>query len=117
MGDKPRYTYHYTPVEHFNTFGPGQDYFPPRFAEEGFIHCTDGAENMVKVVNRLYSSDPRDYLVLYIDKERVKSPIKYEDPAEIYPHIYGPLNLDAVVEKRPASRNPDGTFQAMHFEL
>ena len=113
MNDKPRYTFHYTPAEHFLTFGPSEGYTPPHFAEEGFIHCTDGAGNMAAVANRFYKDDPRDFLVLYIDKTRVKSPIKYEDPGEIYPHIYGPLNQDAIVDKRPASREPDGTFMVM----
>ena len=113
MSEKPRYTFHYTPAEHFQAFGPNDEYTPPRFSEEGFIHCTDGAENMAKVANRFYKDDPRAFLVLYIDKTRVKSPIKYEDPDEIYPHIYGPLNQDAIVDKRPALREPDGTFLPM----
>ena len=113
MPDKPRYTFHYTPEEYFNSRNPGEDYTPSDYEWEGFIHCTDGAENMVKVVDRFYREDPRDFLVLYIDKERVASPVKYEDPAEIYPHIYGPLNRDAIVEVRPALREPDGTFLPM----
>ena len=113
MVEKPRYTFHYTPAEYFARFGPGEDYTPPRFAEEGFMHCTDGALNMAATANRYYRNDPRDFLALYIDKERVKSPIKYEDPGEIYPHIYGPLNMDAVADKRPALREPDGTFLPM----
>jgi uncharacterized protein (DUF952 family) len=113
MTAKPRYTFHYTPASHFEKFGPGEDYTPPQFAQEGFIHCTDGAENMLKVVNSIYRDDPRHFLALYIDKTRVKSPIKYDDPEEIYPHIYGPLNTDAIADKRPALRNADGAFLAM----
>src|SRR5436309_15476226 len=110
MKPKPRYAFHYTPVEHFEKFGLGEDYTPPQFAQEGFIHCTDGAENMLKVVNRIYKDDPRDFLVFYIDKTRVKSPIKYEDPEEIYPHIYGPLNTGAIRNKPPAPPCQGRTF-------
>jgi uncharacterized protein (DUF952 family) len=113
MKPKPRYAFHYTPIAHFEKFAPGEDYTPPQFAQEGFIHTTDGAENMLKVVNRIYKDDHREFLVLYIDKTLVKSPIKYEDPEEIYPHIYGPLNLDAVVDKRLALRAADGRFLVM----
>jgi uncharacterized protein (DUF952 family) len=113
MLDKPRYAFHYTPSSYFERFGPGEDYTPPEYAEEGFIHTTDGAENMAKVANWIYKDDQREFTVLYIDKELVKSPIRYDDPDEIYPHIYGPLNLDAVVETRPALREPDGTFLPM----
>lgn len=113
MSDKPRYTFHYSPAEYFAALDPEKDYTPPHYAQEGFIHCTDGSENMAKVANRYYRGDPRDFLVLYLDKTRIKSPVKYEDPAEIYPHIYGPLNRDAIVEIRPALRAPDGTFLPM----
>lgn len=113
MPSKPRYTFHYTPVEYFDRFGLDEDYRPPTFEQEGFIHCTDGAENMAAVANRFYKDDPREFWVLYIDKELVASPIKYEDPDEIYPHIYGPLNRDAIVRRRPAFREHDGTFLPM----
>ena len=113
MRPKPRYAFHYTSASYFDKFAPGEDYTPPEFAEEGFIHSTDGAENMAKVANAIYKDDPREFLVLYIDKTRVTSPIKYEDPDKIYPHIYGPLNADAIVDRRPALRRPDGTFLPM----
>ena len=68
---------------------------------------------MAATGNRHYRDDPRDFYLLYIDTERVKSPIKYEDPGHIYPHIYGPLNRDAIVGKRIALRDADGTFLVM----
>jgi uncharacterized protein (DUF952 family) len=71
-------------------------------AEEGFIHASTAAQ--VPVVAAAYYRDAPDLVLLVIDPERVGSPIRYErvpgqpDP---YPHIYGPLNLDAVLETRP----------------
>ena len=71
-------------------------------AEEGFIHASTAAQ--VPVVAGAYYRDAPDLVLLVIDTERVGSPIRYElvpgqpDP---YPHIYGPLNLDAVIETRP----------------
>jgi uncharacterized protein (DUF952 family) len=56
------------------------------------------------VVAAAYYRDAPDLVLLVIDTERVGSPVRYErvpgqpDP---YPHIYGPLNLDAVIEVRP----------------
>jgi uncharacterized protein (DUF952 family) len=40
----------------------------------------------------------------------LQSPVRYDDPAQIYPHIYGPINLDAVVEVRRVIRLADGSF-------
>ncbi len=59
--------------------------------------------------------------VLAIDPERVTSEVRYEAPAPpappdsplagvMFPHIYGPLNRDAIVEVRSAMRSADGTF-------
>jgi uncharacterized protein (DUF952 family) len=110
---EPRYTLHYTPVDYFDALDPTKDYTPPNYEREGFIHCTDGAENLARVGNVHYRDDPRDFYVLTIDKERVKSPVKYEDAGRIYPHVYGPLNRDAIVRKRMAERLADGTFAVM----
>jgi uncharacterized protein (DUF952 family) len=113
---EPRYTLHFTPAEYFDSLDPSQDYTPPDYEREGFIHCTDGAENLARVGNTFYRDDPHDFYVLTIDKERVKSQIKYEDDGRIYPHIYGPLNRDAIVNKRMAERLEDGTFAVMAEE-
>ena len=43
-------------------------------------------------------------VVLRIDPERLNCPLIWENPHEkwkLFPHIYGPLNLDAVVEVVP----------------
>ena len=109
----PRFTLHYSPVPYFDSLDPNVDYVPPHFEQEGFIHTTDGAENMAATGNRHYRDDPRDFYLLTIDTERVKSPIKYDDPNRIYPHIYGPLNRDAIVDKKVALREADGTFLVM----
>ena len=68
-------------------------------ATEGFIHCSATLEQLLRVANRLYS-ERTDMLSLVIQTNRLTSHLK-EEPSrsgEIYPHIYGPLNLDAVTE-------------------
>ncbi|MBA2520561.1 MAG: DUF952 domain-containing protein [Chloroflexia bacterium] len=85
-------------------------YTPEAFEREGFIHCTDGDANLLGVANTFYLDDPRPYLVLVLDLDRLRSPVRYEDPAQIYPHIYGPINREAVVAVRRAVRLADGSF-------
>jgi uncharacterized protein (DUF952 family) len=71
-------------------------------AEEGFIHASTAAQ--VNQVAGAFYRDAPDLVLLVIDTERVGSPIRYERvPGQDlpYPHIYGPLNADAVVEVRP----------------
>ena len=80
-------------------------------AEEGFIHASQ-PEQVTPVANAFYQGVP-DLVLLTIDTERVGSPIRYEHvPGQDlpYPHIYGPLNVDAIVETRPFPPQPDGTF-------
>ena len=80
-------------------------------AEEGFIHASQAAQ-VARVANAFYRDVP-DLVLLVIDTERVTSPIRYEHvPGQDlpYPHIYGPLNPDAVIETRPFRPGPGGTF-------
>jgi uncharacterized protein (DUF952 family) len=69
--------------------------------EEGFIHCSY-AHQLAHVVST-YFRDVEGLLVLVIDPQRVNAEIRQESAGgdERFPHIYGPLNLDAVIETRP----------------
>jgi uncharacterized protein (DUF952 family) len=65
-------------------------------------------------VANLFCADAGEPLaVLVIDSERLSSPSQYDDVPgsdEPFPHIYGPLNPDAVVAVVPLEAGPDGTF-------
>lgn len=71
-------------------------------AEEGFIHASQ--QHQVQGVRDAFFRDVPDLVLLVIDTDLVSSPVRYDavpgqpDP---FPHIYGPLNTDAVVEVRP----------------
>ena len=49
---------------------------------------------------------------MLISTGQVRSEIKYEQSADhgIFPHIYGPLNLDAVLDTISLIPEPDGSF-------
>jgi uncharacterized protein (DUF952 family) len=80
-------------------------------ASEGFIHCSF-AEQVAWAANRFYA-EAVDLLLLHIDAERLTSPLREEpcDTGEIFPHIYGPLNRNAVVAVESLARGPDGGWQ------
>ncbi len=103
-------TFHLTPAAVWLSQAEAATYQPEPFATEGFIHCTDGEENLVRVANLFYQRDPRPHVVLMIDLERVTAPVRYEDPDCIFPHLHGPLNREAVVAVRAIERHDDGTF-------
>ena len=102
--------YHLVPRDELERQAPATDYLPAAYEADGFIHLTDGAEELAIVGNRYYRADPRPYLALVIDLARVRAPVRYEDPRRVYPHIYGPLNRDAIVAILDVPRAPDGTF-------
>ena len=87
----------------------GDEYLPERFAADGFIHCTADLATLVRVANDYFAGAPGAVLVLAIDTRRLRSRVVFEDAAPIpgggtshladgarFPHVYGPLNLDAV---------------------
>lgn len=94
---------------------------PPSLHSEGFIHCST-EHQMVGVANKYYAG-ANDMLLLRIDPKLLASPLKWEPPAHIdgspalpgepfFPHIYGPINIDAVIEIIEFPSMPDGKFAA-----
>ena len=103
-------TYHLVPKSYYDSLDSTRAYAPRDFAREGFIHCTDGTAEMARTANRYYQAEPGVFYYLSIDKTRVHAPIRYDDTAKIYPHIYGTLNRDAIIAIRAVRRDASGSF-------
>lgn len=68
-------------------------------AAEGFIH-TSKATQVAGVLERYYKNQS-DLLLLHIEEDKLTAALKYElapSVNEEFPHIYGRLNVDAVVK-------------------
>ena len=113
--------HHLVPAADWAALPPGQPYLPAAYAADGFIHCTTLPAVLLEVANRFYQGVAGPFLVLDIDPDRLTSELRYEAPSPpapagsplagvSFPHIYGPLNHEAVVAVRPARRAPDGRF-------
>ena len=69
-------------------------------ASDGFIHLSK--EEQVQRTHKRFFAGRGDLLLLKIDPEKLKAPLKFEDAdGESFPHLYGELNLDAVIEAIP----------------
>lgn len=105
-----RSTFHLVPAEAWDAADPTQPYEAASLAGEGFIHCTDGRDDLIATANRHYRADPRPFLVLTVDLDRAGSPWTVEDQRGIYPHIHGPIERAAIVSVATLERDSDGTF-------
>lgn len=86
-------------------------YAPSSWREEGFVHCsTDG--QLVRTANKHFAGRT-DLVLLTVDTDAVSPLVVWEDTSgagEDYPHIYGPIEVSAVVAARPFAAGPDGRF-------
>ena len=78
----------------------------------GFIHCTN-PDQTIDTANRRYT-DQDDLLLLFIDVAKVIPEVKFESAlsgrAGLFPHIYGPLNTNAVYGTASLAKDSDNHF-------
>jgi uncharacterized protein (DUF952 family) len=87
------------------------EYRPPSLAEAGFIHFSF-ADPVVGTANGLYLDAPR-LCVLEVDPARIRAEIVVEDSYGTgveFPHLYGPLPVEAVIAVHELPRGRDGRF-------
>ena len=76
---------------------------------EGFIHASPRSQ-LNRIANKYYRevANPR---ILVVDKKKIIPPVEWE-PATggLYPHIYGPLNADAICRVQAIALNERGDF-------
>jgi uncharacterized protein (DUF952 family) len=77
---------------------------------EGFIHCSL-ARQVVDVANTRFRGQ-QGLVLLQIETARVAPEIKYEGAEEeLFPHIYGPLDREAVITAYDFSPDKHGLFR------
>ena len=87
------------------------EYRPASLNQEGFIHCSL-LEQVVPVADSLYRGR-KGLVLLLIDPAQVPAEIRYEDcyqSGQEFPHICGPLPVEAVKQILDFPPGPDGRF-------
>lgn len=102
--------YHLVPRRYFESLDPQQDYLPAEFKSDGFIHCTDGEDRTSVIATRFLGKLSDDLLVVFIDKNKLRSPVRFDDEERAYPHIYGPLNRSAIVKVAKMIREQNSSW-------
>lgn len=91
----------------------GGTYEPESLQTEGFIHASP-VQQLSRVANKYYRQHA-NLCVLTVDPALVKAAIQWETitNGDQYPHIYGPLNMDAVIAVNRTARLPDGSYNIL----
>jgi uncharacterized protein (DUF952 family) len=78
---------------------------------EGFMHCSTNAQ-VIGSANRFFKNQ-KDLVILIIDVDLVQAEIRYEGAvaSNLFPHIYGELNLDAVIQAIDFDSAENGEFR------
>ena len=91
----------------------------PSLTSDGFIHCSTRSQ-VLPVAEKFYKGQT-GLVILVIDSTRLSSDLKWEAPSdgappsgvsasETFPHVYGPINLDAVVQVLDFELTAGGKF-------
>ncbi len=91
--------YHVTTSEEWTAAKEKGSYEHPSLKDEGFIHCSN--EHQLAGVLERYFAGKTGLVKLVIDTDKLSSHFVFDwSPtlADTFPHIYGPVNLEAVIK-------------------
>lgn len=109
---------HLVPAATWAELADAATYTPESLTTEGFVHCSGDDDVMLAVANTFYR-EVGEVLVLSIDEHELTADVRWEPPAPPpatgsrvtrFPHVYGPLDLAAVVGVRRLVRDDTGCF-------
>jgi uncharacterized protein (DUF952 family) len=120
--------YHIVPELDLRAHLRGDSYAPASLEECGFVHCALES-SVIAVANDFFSAASETLLLLQIDQERLTSAVRYEAPAPIagegrshlatgtrFPHVYGPINTEAITGVGVLGVGPDGYRWLREFQ-
>ncbi|MET7754902.1 DUF952 domain-containing protein [Streptomyces sp. NPDC005389] len=99
---------HVVPQEDWSA-APDAPYAPASLAAEGFVHCSPDEAAALVVADARYRDVPGPLLVLVIDEGRLAGEVRWEGSGgTLFPHVYGPVERDAVTSVLEVRRDADG---------
>lgn len=104
--------YHLITAKNLKAYTKGSEIFNPSLATEGFIHASTSTQ-VIAAANRHYKGERDTLYALAIDETRLTSLFRYdyvERHKQSFPHVYGPINLSAVISKIEIPKDEDGVY-------
>lgn len=80
---------------------------------DGYIHCSLPSEDQLLAVANAHFTGQADLVVLVIDPLLLTAPVKAEESqgsGVFFPHVYGPVNLAAIIQVLDFSPQANGRF-------
>ncbi|MBV9319732.1 MAG: DUF952 domain-containing protein [Mycobacterium sp.] len=114
MNTSPQVLVHICSAAQWSSARIRGDLRPESLSSTGFIHLSTRAQVHLPA-NRLYRGR-HDLVLLHIDPARLDAPLRWEpgvgtDPLSmLFPHLYGPLPVGAVIDVTAYRPDSDGTF-------
>lgn len=102
---------HITTEDEWNEALAAGEYRSKDLETETFIHCSY-VHQLGKVAESLFGGR-KDLVLLVVDPSKLSCKVvdeNLEGRAEFFPHVYGPLPLDAVIKVLPFPPKRDGGF-------
>ncbi len=82
--------------------------------QDGYIHCSQ-PEQVLWVANQFYLG-ASDIILLWLDPEKLAAELRWENvDGTFFPHIYGPINLDAVSSISDLKTDTDGIYRSIQL--
>jgi uncharacterized protein (DUF952 family) len=103
--------YHITRKSDWDTALAAGSYTADSLTTEGFIHCST-AQQVIATANRIFKGK-RGLVLLCVDTNKVKPEIRHENlegGKDLFPHIYGALDVEAVTAVHDFLPQDDGSF-------
>ena len=104
--------YHSILQREWDTIKSSLEYKPDSLLTDGFVHFSL-LEQVIGVTYFIFGNSKETVLLLEVDEKKLKPRVVHEDLKGHgrYPHVYGPINLDSVVNVYKLDRTPgSGTF-------
>lgn len=108
---------HLCPIDDWSAAQTEGELRPESLTSAGFIHLS-APEQVHLPANRLYRGRD-DLVLLHIDPTHLDSPVRWElgvatDPESmVFPHLYGPLPVEAVIHVTSYLPDTDGMFPTL----
>ena len=116
--------YHLTSRQAWREAQQRGEYRAESLESEGFIHCS--TQSQILPVAELYFKGQENIVLLQIDPARLSSELRWEPPSggapppgvpegDLFPHVYGPINLAAIVKVYDLESSSDGSYKTPRF--